>query len=1252
MDNTNKLTWNRFAWLERPIHPALSAISIEVALFAGIILLAIVTRFYDLETRVMSHDESLHTYFSWLLYRGQGYQHTPMMHGPWQFHWIALSYFLFGVSDFTARIPAALFSIATVWMVWYWRRYLGRTGAIITALLMVVSPFMLFYGRYVREDVYTGLSGLLMLYSILRYLESGRSKYLYLITIALIIHFADKETSFIYALQAFIFLAVYFVVQITRKPWEANQSLFRTFIIALVAGSVLLGIGAATSYLSRPHETLSGTETAVPANPTDAPSPFAPTSGGSTIGTALLALGAAIILGAGLTYFLHAYVWHRIPTNRAFDLMILLGTFVLPMATAFPIEWLKSSLNVTLPTDSASVMALDTRSMTIVGIFVAAFFLISVLVGMYWNRDWWKYAAIFWGVYIILFTTFFTNAAGFFTGIVGSLGYWLVQQGVERGSQPEYYYVLVQIPMYEYLPALGTLLAIGLGIRKLLQERSTAQDLEVAYETAETVDENEGEPAEVVETTPIEQDVIAEPEETGSNFGAFFGLTLWWAFSSTLALTIAGERMPWLTYHMAWPMILLTGWAIGQIIDSVVPRLATERPQRFGLALLVLIVFVLGAFNTLRSLYGATPPFQGTELTQLQATAAFIFPLVTMILSGAFLAYLMRDDLISLVVVALMILTLITLGSSVINGAALLVQPGTLIGDQVAPTQAGNSSSSLRFGAAVIGLIGSIIGIIYLWRQQRSSSFISLVVLTLFGLLFVQTVRTSFRAAYINYDNATEYLVYAHGATGVKDVMRQVEEISERTAGGLNAVVAYDASSPDTGVSWPVVWYLRDYTALRSFDKPTRSLREAVAVIVDQKNFESINAALGDEFYQFDYIRMWWPNQDYFNLDQTRVVNAITNPQIREGIFDIWFNRDYTAYAQATGSTSMTLTTWNPADQMRLYVRKDVASKIWNYGVGPSEAPVAADPYEAATLMIPADQIFTADRYSPLGLNAPRSIAAGPDGDIYVADSRNHRILHIAADGSLLQEWGTFADLASGNAPPGTFNEPWGVAVGPDGSVYVTDTWNHRVQKFTAEGEPLTSWGQYGQPLPEDPTSQNSFWGPRGIAVDPQGHVFIADTGNKRIAVFDEDGNYITEFGGVGLDPGQFDEPVGVAVASDGTVYVADTWNQRIQSFIPNEDRSLYFPLNQWEVSAWFGQSLENKPFIAVSEDKHVFITDPEGYRVIEFTENGEFVRTWGDYGVGPDEIGLAAGVAVDKDGLVWVTDAVNNRILRYTLPQ
>src|SRR5919106_6647700 len=292
MDNTNKLTWNKFTWLERPIHPTLSAITVEVALFAGIILLAIVTRFYNLDARVMSHDESLHTYFSWLLYRGQGYQHTPMMHGPWQFHSIALSYFLFGVSDFTARIPAALFSIATVWMVWYWRRYLGKTGAIVTALLMVVSPFMLFYGRYVREDVYTGLSGVILLYAVLRYFESGQQKYLFWVTSALIIHFLDKETSFIYAAQLLLFLGVYFIARVTRQPWKGNSRFYRAFIIVFAVGIVLAGLGAGLAFADRHAETLTGTETAAPANPTDVTSPVDLPSEGISPSTILFGLAA------------------------------------------------------------------------------------------------------------------------------------------------------------------------------------------------------------------------------------------------------------------------------------------------------------------------------------------------------------------------------------------------------------------------------------------------------------------------------------------------------------------------------------------------------------------------------------------------------------------------------------------------------------------------------------------------------------------------------------------------------------------------------------------------------------------------------------------------------------------------------------------------------------------------------------------------------------------------------------------------
>jgi uncharacterized protein (TIGR03663 family) len=1135
----------KLPWLHRPIHPSLPAITNEIALFAGIILLAIVTRFYDLGTRVMSHDESLHTYFSWLLYRGQGYQHTPMMHGPYQFHIIALSYFLFGVSDFTARIPAVLFSIGTVWMVWYWRKFLGNWGMIVAALLMVISPYMLYYGRYVRNESFAGFAGILLLYSMLRYMENGRKKYLYLVTTATLLHFTSKETAFIYTAQALLFLGVYFLV---RLAYTRNFPSLRD--------------------------------------------------------------------------------------DRVFGLMILLGTFVLPMLVPFPIKWLESSLQVSIPTEAAQVQLLDARALWIIGGFVALFLALSILVGMLWNREWWKYGVFFWGIFTILYTTVFTNPAGFFTGIVGSLGYWLVQQGVERGSQPEYFYWLVQIPMYEFLPALGSIFAAWIGFKKL----SRFTPPQPASETSGTLP---------VEADDLPVDAPAEVAATPDlNFINMFSLLVFWSATSIAAFSIAGERMPWLTYHMAWPMILLTGWGVGQIIEAALSKFTEDSPWRPALVLFILTVFTVALFNLLRSIYGATPPFQGTSLEQLQATSAFIFPLVTAIGSGALLFMLTRKDLGSLAIVASVMVLVVAFSASVLNGAQLLqTQTGA-----VDPTMAG--SYGLKFGAAFVGLLACILGTILFSRIPRKSPLMELAALTIFGLLAVQTARTSFRAAYINYDNATEYLVYAHGAGGVKDVITQVTEISERTAGGLNAVIAYDASAPDTGVSWPVVWYLRDFTQQRSFDQPTRSLREAVAVIVDQKNFDKIDAALGDGFYRFDYIRMWWPNQDYFGLEQTRVLNAITNSEIRAGIFDIWFDRDYTRYAQATGSSSMTLTTWQPADQMRLYVRKDVASQIWNYGVGPSESSLTADPYEGGVQIISADQIFNSDRYLPLGLNAPRGISYGANVDLYIADSRNHRILHIASDGSLLQEWGKFADLALGDAPPGTFNEPWGVAVGPDGSVYVTDTWNHRVQKFTRDGTPITSWGQFGQPAPELPDSNYLFWGPRGIAVDSNGRVFVADTGNKRILVYDENGNYLTEFGTGGFDPGQFDEPVGIAVGSDGVVYVTDTWNQRVQSFILTEGTELlYLPLAQWDVNGWFGQSLDNKPFLAVGNDNHVYITDPEGFRVIEFTSSGEFVRTWGDFGTGPDQFGLLAGIAVDPLGSVWVVDAGNNRILRFTLP-
>ncbi len=1168
-------------WLQRPIHPALPAITNEIALFAGIILLAIFTRFYDLGTRVMSHDESLHTYFSWLLSRGQGYQHSPMMHGPFQFHVVALSYFLFGASDFTSRIPAALFSIATVWMVWYWRRYLGKWGALIAGFLLVISPYMLYYGRYVRNESFVAFSGVVMLYAMLRHLEEGGKKYLYLLTGALALHFTSKETSFIYTAQALIYLAMYFVAQVTKQPWKNAERDYRMFIVALSAAILLAG--AAVGYALYTHEerTLSATETVMPANPNEAmTAPLTASAPASPYPITILAFASTLAFIVASFFLIRGYTWQRIRTERSFDLLIVCGTLILPQLAPFPIKFLENTLQVVIPTTAEEVQAMsgDARSIFIIGGFLVLMFLLSVLAGLLWNPGtWWKIALLFWVPYTILYATFFTNSDGFFTGTVGSLGYWLAQQSVGRGSQPWYYYLLIQIPIYEFLPALGFILALFLGL-----QRRSARLLEAQSDQSPRS--------------------VGKGEAEEMRFVNMFSLLAFWGIASVASFSYAGERMPWLTCHIAWPLILITGWALGRIIETV--EWAKVRPQNALLTFVATVTLIVSASRALYIWNGPIRPFQGQALEQLQATNAFLLPL-----------------LVSL---------------------------------------------------------ASVVALVYLLRAWTCREFWRVFLLTFFGFLAVLTARASFRAAYINYDKATEFLVYAHGATGIKEVIAQAEEISKRTTGGMGIAIAYDASAPDTGVSWPLVWYLRDFTNQRSFDQPTRSLRDSVIIIVDEKNFDKIEAALGPGYYRQDYIRMWWPMQDYFALvtprdpkvpfpqdypcngwmsflklrksrDYSRFCEGFTNRQIRAGIIQIWLNRDYTLYAQAKGGRpDLNVHTWSPADRMRLYIRQDVAAQIWNYGIAPKPQEIIQDPTEGKYVSLAADLILDAARANPVILNAPRSLAFARDGTFYVADSRNHRILHLDSQGHILHEWGSFADGINIPVAPGTFNEPWGVAVGLDGSVYVADTWNHRIQKFTAAGRFIKTWGTFGQgETPE------SFYGPRGLAVDAQGRLYVTDTGNKRVVVFDADGNYLTQFGGAGFQPGQFDEPVGIAVDRNGYVYVADTWNQRVQVFLPVDVENIltFTPEKQWDVYGWFGQSLENKPFLAVNDDRHVFITDPEGYRVIEFDREGAVVRAWGDYGNTPMNFGLPSGIAVDAEGRIWVTDSAFNRILRFTLP-
>ena len=217
----------------------------EKALYVVLIILALCTRLAGLGERVQSHDESIHTKYSWNLYAGHGFQHNPLMHGPFLFHATALSYFLFGDTDFSARLPVALMGVALVVFPYLLRRWLGRAGALATSFFLLISPSIAYYSRYIRHDIPTILWSLVIAYTILSYLRDGRKRWLFVMAGGISLMFATKEVAFIYAATFGLFLIGLLVVHALEREWP-RENLKTSFLTALVfsmVGLLVLGLG-------------------------------------------------------------------------------------------------------------------------------------------------------------------------------------------------------------------------------------------------------------------------------------------------------------------------------------------------------------------------------------------------------------------------------------------------------------------------------------------------------------------------------------------------------------------------------------------------------------------------------------------------------------------------------------------------------------------------------------------------------------------------------------------------------------------------------------------------------------------------------------------------------------------------------------------------------------------------------------------------------------------------------------------------
>ena len=446
-----------------PIKNISTLTRIEWLLYFGLFAVALLLRVYDLNVRAMHHDESLHAYYSWELFQGSGLVHNPMMHGPLQMQLTSLIFFLFGDTDTTDRILYVAAGTILVILPIFFRDLLGKHGAIIVSILLAISPSMVYFSRFARNDILMAVFTFGMVITMWKYLVSGNKKNLYLMSALLALSFSTKENAY------------------------------------LIVGTLGLYLTIGSIYESWPRKSYRGQ-------------------------FQNLSYPSLIFVSARMIFKAFRDCIYTQPHSRTFTVLILLISLTLPQWSAFvgifqETILLKWSNIILVSGEGASSIGMPTHGGKLLAFLVVCSLIVaSMYIGYKWHwKTWWKCASIFYLIWLSAYTTIFTNIfSGVQSGIWQSLGYWIVQQGEARGNQPAHYY-LTLIPIYEYLPAIFSVLAS----LYFLKHRS--------------------------------------------KFNLFL---IYWTVITLFLYTIASEKMPWLLVNISLPMIVLSGKFLGDLFSK------------------------------------------------------------------------------------------------------------------------------------------------------------------------------------------------------------------------------------------------------------------------------------------------------------------------------------------------------------------------------------------------------------------------------------------------------------------------------------------------------------------------------------------------------------------------------------------------------------------------------------------------------------------------------------------------------------
>jgi len=259
---------------------------------------------------------------------------------------------------------------------------------------------------------------------------------------------------------------------------------------------------------------------------------------------------------------------------------------------------------------------------------------------------------------------------------------------------------------------------------------------------------------------------------------------------------------------------------------------------------------------------------------------------------------------------------------------------------------------------------------------------------------------------------------------------------------------------------------------------------------------------------------------------------------------------------------------------------------------------------------------------SPLELLRPNSGTVDNEGRVLVTDVARHGILVFDVEKGDIFEW----QMASGD---NGFKTPVGIVTGPEGAYFVTDADLKWVVKLDHDGNPMSTFGE------------EVLKRPTGIARDAtRGRLYVADTQEHNIKVFDDNGFLLNIIGQRGTDSGQFNAPTHVTFVND-RLYVTDTFNTRIQILDTQSDTTIGFG----QRGRYVGDLVRPKG-VAVDSDENIYVVESYHDYLLVYDKSGRYLLPLGGTGQDIGQFYLPSGVWVDKNDRIYVADMFNGRVV------